>query len=370
MATSNNDSQAPKLSQKTQTTFVTLNLITQSCHAILNTTFTAPDPKPDWFDDLNSELDVAKTVAGYWINQLGPEITSGVPMQVINYGITYDSLSGEIQKIASAHPTASGADNEYVKQVHELVSALYSSVQEIIKNADTASSQLEAWGKKIQAAHDALSSGIVNIQSAETALESDINKMNEAIKQLNEAISEENMVIACSGGGIALGLFLTVIGIALAPETGGTSYYLLAGFGGLLTVGGSVTWGVMQDKIDKQFNEIAKDQQELSSEAQQLVALKGLASASSQAIAYLSNASSALSDFRTSWGMFEGELKGVLDKLEEAKENLSVIVSDSFTIAAQTEWQDATKFAQSLAYAKVEFPAKDMPMSSTTQKAA
>lgn len=40
------------LNQKTQTSFMTLHIITSACHALLNTTFIAPSPKPSWFDDL------------------------------------------------------------------------------------------------------------------------------------------------------------------------------------------------------------------------------------------------------------------------------------------------------------------------------
>ena len=73
-------------------------------------------------------------------------------------------------------------------------------------------------------------------------------------------------------------MLLLVVGIALAPETGGASL-LVAGTGGLLIVGGAVTWGVMQSKINAQFDEIAKDQKELDDDKRQLVALQGLASA-------------------------------------------------------------------------------------------
>lgn len=99
------------LQQQTQTSFLSLNLITQACHGILNTNFTPPTPKPIWFDDLSAKLDAAKTLAKDWIDNLGPEITGGVPLQVINYGVTYAALAGQIQSIVTAHPDASGANN-------------------------------------------------------------------------------------------------------------------------------------------------------------------------------------------------------------------------------------------------------------------
>ncbi len=370
MSTTTSAQSTTNLQNKTQTSFVTLNLITQACHGILNTTFVAPTPKPSWFDDLQAKLDTAKTHAADWINNLAPNVTGGVPVQVIDYGTTYDALSAQIQAIATQYPDAQGADDPHVKQVHALVSALDASVTQILTNSDTTSEQLKNWGILMQQSHDDLSTGAANIQSAETDLSTDIAKMNNAITTLNNTIHQENIAIAASAGGIGLGLLLLVAGIALAPETGGASAYLVAGTGALLIIGGSVTWGIMQDKINKQFAEIATDQKELDDDKRQLVALQGLSSASDQSIQYTTDATNALSDFRTSWNVFQGELQGVKSKLEQAEASLSVIVSGAFTSAAQAEWADATTFAQSLANANVQVVAKQLPMDSSTQQAA
>ncbi len=347
---------------KTQSAFVTLNLITQACHGVLNTTFVAPSPKPTWFDDLNSKLDTAKTVAQDWVDNIAPNITGGVPLQVINYGDTYSAMSAEIQSIVQANPDAQGADNQYVKQVQELVAALQSTVDGIIANAQTSADSLKTWGDKMQSSHDDLSSGAVNIQAAETSLQGDIDAMNNAIDNLTSAIASENKAIAASGIGIGVGLLLLVAGIALAPETGGASL-LVAGTGGLLVVGGAVTWGIMQHKINEQFSQIAADQNEKASDQAQIVALKGLATASGQAIDYTTTSVQALSDFRTSWTVFQGELQGVADKLQKAEDSLSTIVQGAFTTAAGTEWDQATQFAQSLANAPVQVPTATLPMS-------
>jgi hypothetical protein len=352
----------------TQSSFVTLNLITQSCHAILNTTFVAPAPKPDWFDDLNAKLDAAKANAQDWIDNIAPGVTGGVPLQVINYGTTYSAMAGEIQSIVQANPTAQGADNPYVKQVAELVAALQQAVTDIIANADTTATTLTTWGDAMQKSHDDLSSGAVNIQSTETLLTTDIGKMNTAISALNSEIHAENIAIAASAGGIGLGLLMLVGGLALAPETGGASL-LVAGTGGVLIVGGAITWGVMQAKINTQFDEVAADQQELDSDQRQMVALQGLASASSQAISYVADCTSALSDFRTSWTVFQGELQGVADDLQKAENSLATIVQGAFTQAATNEWNDATSFAQSLADAPVQLASAQLPMQTSTASA-
>ncbi|HEU4777226.1 MAG TPA: HBL/NHE enterotoxin family protein [Telluria sp.] len=360
----NTASSTDELQQKTQQAFVTLTLITQACHGILNTVLVAPSPKPAWFDDLQSKLDKAKANATQWIDNLAPGVTGGVPVQVINYGTTYSAFTAQIMAIVNANPDAQGATNQYVLQVKALVAALEQSVSTIITNAETTSAALKDWGDLMQKSHDDLVTGATNIQSAETDLSVDIQKMNNAISTLNDIIHKENIAIAASAGGIGLGILLLIAGIALAPETGGASAYLVAGTGAALIIGGAVTWGVMQAKIDKQFKEIAADQKELGDDQRQLVALQGLASASNQSIQYVTDSTNALSDFRTSWAVFQGELQGVLTKLEAAESSLSTMVQGAFTAAAGAEWADATAFAQSLANAPVNVATKQLPMQS------
>jgi septal ring factor EnvC (AmiA/AmiB activator) len=358
----------PSLSHKTKTAFVSLQVITSSCHGVLNTQFTSPTPKPKWFDGLNSNLDDAKKVANHWVQTLGVDVTSTVPAKVIDYGTTYSALTKEIHSIAKDHPLAKGKDNEYVKQVDELVNALLESVTAIIKDVDDISGKLKAWQSDLQTAHDNLTKGASSIQKAETDLQTDIDKMNNAIKNLNAQIAAENRDIAISAGAIGVGILLFVVGIALAPETGGASL-LVSGVGAAGVIGGAVTWGIMQHKINEQYDEINKDTQELNADKRQLVALQGLAQASDLAIQSLAQASSALSDFRTSWSVFEKELKGVKGKLAKADDSLSVLVQDAFTQAAADEWAKATDFAQKLSECKVEVQKKTLPMSGDPKKA-
>jgi len=128
-----------------------------------------------------------------------------------------------------------------------------------------------------------------------------------------------------------------VVGIALAPVTGGASL-IVSGIGGAAIIGGAVTWGVMQAKINSQFSEIAEDQKHISDDKRQLVALQGLSLAANSAISSIATATSALSDVKVMWTMFQNDLQGTMDKLEKADENLSAIVNKAYVIAAQKEW--------------------------------
>ncbi|HEX6709439.1 MAG TPA: hypothetical protein VF068_03835, partial [Rubrobacter sp.] len=61
---------------KTASGFASLQIVTTSCHGVLNTQFTAPSPKPDWFDDLSGKLDSAKVLANQWIDDIAPQMTA------------------------------------------------------------------------------------------------------------------------------------------------------------------------------------------------------------------------------------------------------------------------------------------------------
>jgi len=94
-----------------------------------------------------------------------------------------------------------------------------------------------------------------------------------------------------------------------------------------------------------------------------------LSMASNQAVSNLQVASTALSQLRTQWGVFEGELQGVIDKLTEAEDAISTIVQGVFTQAAVTEWGEAMTTANALVNATFQSDSQTLPMDSQLQAA-
>jgi predicted nucleic acid-binding Zn-ribbon protein len=353
------------VSGKTGTSYTSAQLITMACHGVAETVFSPPDPKPKWFDDLNAKLGDAQVLANQWLDTLGQQVTQTIPLQVLNFGPTYVSTTNAILDIVKEHGSASGKDNQYVIEIKELIEqTLVPGVTDAINAIDKIAGDLETWGAAVTKAHNALSKGAGDIQSAEIALKGDIDKMNNAIKNLHTYIDNENKAIAASAAAIGIGVFALIVGVALAPETGGASLAIGGFIGAAGIIGGAVTWGVMQHKINEQFDEIAKDQKEKADDQRQLVALQGLSMASNAAVSNLSLASSALSKLRTQWGVFEGELQGVLKKLESAEDSISVIVQGVFTSAALKEWQEAAETANALVNRKIKVDSKMLPMDS------
>lgn len=360
---SNNGDDVP-VDKKAQTGFLSMQVVTASSHSVLNTQFVPFTPKPKWFDDLNAKLDAAKVVAGVWINDLAPKLTASIPNHIIDYATTYDAMTTQILALVAKDPMAKGKDNPTVQQTFALIDALSTEVGKIIKDVVAMEDKLKNWGKDMQKAHDDLSSGTTNIQNLEIELQGDIDKMNNAITNLRTQIDGENKAIAISAGAIGVGVFIGVIGIALAPVTAGQSLWL-TGAAGLVVVGGAVTWGIMQSKINGQFDEISKNQQKIADEKRQIVALKGLEMSSGSAITSMANGLQALSDVRTQWQVFAGELQGVKNKLDSADEELYAIVNKGYVEAAQKEWHLALDFAQQLiGLVTPHVESKTLPMSS------
>jgi predicted nucleic acid-binding Zn-ribbon protein len=348
---------------KTATGFASLQIVTTSCHGVLNTQFTAPTPKPKWFDDLSGKLDSAKVLANQWIDDIAPQMTASIPSHVIDYGTTYSAITDEIVTLLEANRNATRKSNPQVfEQLSELIQALHESVESIITEIDGTQGQLKTWGDSMQKAHDDLFNGAANIQSAQTELGSEIDRMNNAIKGLRDLIDGENNAIAAGAAAIGIGLLALVVGIALAPVTGGYSL-IVAGIGGAAIIGGAVDWGIMQDRINKQFAEIAQDQQKISDDQRQLVALQGLSLAANSAISSIATATQSLSDVKVMWTTFQNELKGTLDNLDKADKALSAIVSEAEVKAAQKEWNLAVDFAQQLVGAQLKVETKELPMS-------
>ncbi|WP_095601954.1 HBL/NHE enterotoxin family protein [Pseudomonas sp. PIC25] len=339
-------------------------LITFACHAVVNTVFVAPSPKPDWFDGLNSELTAAQALAQQWIDTYGPQVTKTIPLQVINFGSDFTAATNAILQIAKDNPNAQGADNPAVVEIKTIIQqTLLPPIQAVIDQMTQVSQSLKTWGDQMQTAHNNLVDGSTNIQQAEISLQGDISKMNNAIQSLKTEIDGENKAIAASAAAIGIGIFALVVGIALAPETGGTSLLIGGGIGAAGIIGGGVTWGIMQHRINEQFDEIAKDQQELADDQRQLVALQGLQMASNSAVSSIEMATQSLSKLQTQWGTFQGELQGVLTDLDSAENALSTIVQSVFTSAAQTEWAQAITTANNLVNAQIEIQSQTLPMS-------
>lgn len=347
---------ASTTNDKTAVGFASLQLVTAACHGIMNTQFIPPATKPKWFDGLAKDLDRAKVLAKQWIDDIAPQMSASIPTHVIDYGTTYNALTEQIISLVDKNPNARGKDDPVVKQIFALILELEKELGSTIVEVDTTSEQLKKWGNDMQGVHDALYRGAANIQSTMTDLAADVEKMDMLMKGLRQQISTEQTVIGLGAAAIGVGIFIAIIGFAITALTAGAAAVVggvVMGFGVAMAIGGGVTWGVMQDKINKQMDEIAQHQKQLDDDKRQIVSLKALAMSADTALSATATATKALSDVKVMWQTFRGELQGTLNKLEKTDETVSSIVNKAWVIAAQKEWELAVQFAQQLVGMKV-----------------
>ncbi|WP_419834810.1 alpha-pore-forming cytotoxin MakA [Endozoicomonas atrinae] len=349
--------------QTTQSSFLAVHVITAQCHAILNTQFTPPDVKPDWFDDLNAKLDTAKTVAKDWIDNLAPEVSASIPAQIIDYGATFSASVDAIHTLYEQDPSASGADNATVVQVKAIMENLSTEVGKKQAVVTAMQSKLTDWGTRMQSAHDDLVNGATNIQKTIVDLKTDIESMDNAIANNRSAIEKLNKDLVYAQVAVGVGVFMLVAGVALTVATAGTAAYVSGGIAALgvsSIVAGAVTWGVIQGEINDDYDKIADEQKQKAADQQQIVALQGLSNASSAVVSAIELSTSTLSDFETTWKLFGDELQGVIDKLDSGAGMSSIIMEKVMTDAAKNEWDDAVELAKELAGATVSVESKDI----------
>lgn len=353
---SNENHQLTERQKATQSAFLAVHIITGQCHAILNTQFVQPKKKPEWYDKLKKKLDKTKALANEWIDKIAPEVSASIPAQIIGFGTTFSASIEEIHDLCNKHPEAKGADNQYVKQAAGILNYLASAVAIRQNTVADMQKKLAKWGSDMQAAHDDLKAGAINIQSAIKDAQTDIKKMDAAIANYEKLIEGYNKAISYSAMAVGVGVFLTVVGVAIAVGTAGTGVWIggaIAGVGVGMAVGGVVAWKVYHDKIQATYSEIGKLQKQKDVDYLQIVALKGLASASNQVIKAVELSTTTLSDFRTTWKLLENELKSVNSKLQNGEKMESIFMQKVLSKAAKKEWDAAVELAKSLAKAKV-----------------
>lgn len=349
--------------QSTQSSFLATTLITAQCHAILNTQFTPPEVKPDWFDDLSAKLDTAKSVAREWVDDIGPSVSASIPSSVINFDATFQASIDAVHELYKQDPTARGKDNPTVQQASEIMKNLSGEVGSIEGTIKDMNGKLSAWGDKMQAAHDELVTGASSIQKTIIDLQTDIQSMDTAIANNRAAIEKLSQDLVYAQVAVGVGIFMLVAGVALTVATAGAAAVVAGGVAALgvaAIIAGAVTWGVLQHQIDDDYGKIAQEQKQKSADQQQIVALQGLSTASSLVVTAIETSTKVLSDFETTWTVFGNEVQDVIDKLNSGASMDSIIMEKVMSDAAKNEWDDAVELAKQLASAKVQVEQKSL----------
>lgn len=334
--------------------FASVRQITEGCTAIRNTRFVPPTSKPAWFDSLNGKLEVLKGFANTWLDDYAIAVTSTIPTSIITFVPTFDASAKVLRDIIARNPDELSSSDAVLAR--EVIARMVTNVQNIsdkvgyyakVDEHQVASGKLINWQKNMRAARDALDKGSDSIQNARTDLQKDIAKYKEKITTLKAEIEQYNKMVALGAGLVGGGLFVGVVGLGFCfafPWVGG----VLIAVGASMVIGGGVTWGVMQKKINKANQEIVDYTAKIAEGNKTILALDSLSTAAHTCLTSADSAIQNLTDFAATWATFGSSLRATMAALEQGgKEAYGALLAMDLD-EAQENWDDAKDYAKKL----------------------
>ena len=361
------------LQPKATKAFMSFHIVSCAAHAVRNTSV-APIASVETDDadvkatmakvqaglaDLTTKLETAKLTADSWIGDLCTRASQTIPNHILDYGATYDAASDEILELLEKAKNGNDAP-KLVADALDLITALRDAVSGYRAELDKVKTDLDAYAKKVQADHDALSGSndaIANLVSLEG---SEVQKFKDRINFLHDEIDAWNKQIMDFQIGLGLSIFVAVVGAVVAFVPGGQTIgvgMIVAGGAGIATSG--AIWGTLQQKVDSAQSEIGQDQSAEDALNIQITALNALHLIVANVVDKITAAQLALSDIAVFWGTFESTLDGVIKDLSKPNAKLSVVMDEMWVKAAKNNWKTLTEFAQNLVDAKIDAEYRD-----------
>lgn len=334
--------------------FASVRQITEGCTAIRNTRFQAPATKPAWFDSLNGKLDALKHFANTWLDDYAIAITSTIPTSIMTFVPVYDASAKVLRDIIQRSPDELSHSDAVLAR--EVIARMVANVHTISTKVEyyakvdgqmVASGKLIDWQKNMRAARDALDKGSDSIQNARTDLQKDIAEYKEKITTLKAEIEQYNKMVALGAGLVGGGIFVGVVGLGFCfafPWVGG----VLIAVGAGMVIGGGVTWGVMQKKINKANRDIVDYTAKIAEGNKTILALDSLSTAAHTCLDSADSAIQNMTDFAATWATFGSSLRATMAALEKGgKEAYGALLAMDLD-EAQENWDDVKDYAKKL----------------------
>lgn len=334
------------------------------CNAIVNTVISPPTPnaQANWYHPFMQNLATAQTHATSYITTLGPTFWSTIPNLVITYGQSYQNGLTYVQQTCK---TAEGASRDLTtaelqnikavfQQLDSQLTALMGAEGDSVLNAAAAptlkgvSSDLAAFTTNLISDNKNLTTGQNSAASEVGLLNSDETTMQGNITNLNTEIQAYDKIIMESEIGIGVSIFITVIGIALAPVSGGAS--LVVTGVGVAGIAGSIAGTVVYSgKVQADQDKIAQDQSEIDTDKQQVNALNGIISTMSTLSGHNADAQNAVESMLDTFGGLQKETQTTINDLTGVDSSAALGIIQELNIqAALDAWDNAVTLAQNI----------------------
>jgi peptidoglycan hydrolase CwlO-like protein len=208
-------------------------------------------------------------------------------------------------------------------------------------------SALTSWGNLVQKVQSKMAQTVGEIQEQESQLRTEINAINSNIAELKKQIQADREAIAKAQAEKSKGIKETILGIMLAPLTGGASL-ILAGIGvsSISEAEGKIK--ILQDTINNYQGKISGYQQQMTQDQKEISSLNGILLTADIVLKDIEMIGTALDPLKTNWEAFEKEINDVIEKIGRAENSSDIILQKAWYEAACDEWNAIVPHLESI----------------------
>lgn len=324
-------------------------LLGSSCQAVIEAEI--EQVQSEWWEQLDQELGAAEKLVVNWRQSGVLYFDSEVVGAVGRASSVFLDARPPIEKLFEEL----GRNFEPAKkeQLVERFRALQPPVAAIAAGIGSYLTKLAAFEREMGGVQQRMEKTVAEVQAKEAEIESTIQSINAQIKQLNEQAQADREAVAKVRSERTTGIIETIFGILFAPVTGGASL-ILAGIGVASIAEAEGAISKLEGLISGFQQTIAGDQKTLTDDQQIVATLNSLTMSTKLVLTDLEGIAHALDTLRATWVAFEGELEGVITKLESAEDAASLTVCHTWYLAACNEWQDVAEHVAEISHLPVK----------------
>ncbi|PIE35137.1 hypothetical protein CSA56_05400 [candidate division KSB3 bacterium] len=319
-------------------------MLHSSCQAVIEDEIqqvTSP-----WYQTLDQELGAAENVVIDWRKNGFLYFKQDILAEIAQAGATFSRGRANIERIFG-EIRSSGLTDTLRQQLITAMSALQPPVTNLSAQTEVYLVKLKRFQEDISIPHENMEATIAQVQMRETKLKAEIEAINQHLSNLKNQIAADRTVIAKAKEARKADIVETIFGVLLAPVTGGASL-ILAGIGVASIAEAEDKINKMQSQIVEYQGQIVSEQKELSDDEKIVTTLNALSMSTEFVLGDISNLTESLSALRVEWDVFNGELTGVIQKVQSAKTAADVAVQGAWFLAACKEWEAVSAFVINL----------------------
>jgi hypothetical protein len=322
------------------------NALTAWANALLNTALYPLDPKPSWYDSLDTTLSTARTAAQQWVETNGPDLQSQVAQSLIDFGSLFAATSTDLQQTMTAI-AASANKKATAQQIADLagdIAVLITNAQLQGTTAATLQTSVETFATTIATQRTAIESDITSANATLQADEKIVTDYQARIASLQgklgiDALTASNDTKSAATSSLSLFGSLFMFSMLTIATDGAAAPFMAIAVG---TVGTSVNGaeGSAADKsVQADLAALGELQTQLTAEDQQVAGLDAIVTTLRKLEQCNFATSNAMDDLAPLWDDVTVRLQAVAEVLTQPSVDVSLISGLTTLDQSATAWQ-------------------------------